>query len=330
MYGAQIKFGIARQASVTSWVTAPTSYHGFAMTSEDVGLEKEELISENLIGQFEQGAVYDGVNKVLGTISFEATPRNLLASLMAVVNYSPVEVQSGGLRTHTWLPNTQDYNGTMVKAPISIYKQFSDANSAELFYDAQGGQLELTIAQGQFLRGRMAIVGGTRLSTGIGSMAVAPIAADVGRLFPWNVASITLGGSPLNQTSEITISLNENIAPLYTNNATAAPFKYTRENFREVTVQGTLYMNDRTILNNYTAGTQARLFVTIQNTRAEVQSGYFNQLTIDVPQLKFTQFKPGASGPGEVAVQFTGRGVIDPSSNYALQFTTISTYQAGF
>ncbi len=330
MYGAQIKFGIARQASVGSWVTAASSYHGFAMTSEDVGLEKEELVSQNLIGQFEEGAVYDGINRVLGTISFEATPRNLLASLMAAVNYSPVEVTSGSLRTHTWLPNTVDYDATMVKAPLSIYKQFSDANSAELFYDAQAGQLEFTVSQGQFMAGRLSIVGGTRRSTGIGSMAVAPVAADVGRLFPWNVSSISLDGAALNQTSEITVSLNENIQALYTNNASTAPFKYTRERFREVTVQGTLYMNDRTILNNYAAGQQSRLFITIVNTRAEVQSGYFHTLTIDIPQLKFTQFKPGASGPGEVAVSFTGRGVVDPSSRYALQFTTISTYQAGF
>jgi hypothetical protein len=63
------------------------------------------------------------------------------------------------------------------------------------------------------------------------------------------------------------------------------------------------------------------------STIAAVQSGYYNTMVIDVPQLKVTAFKPSVSGPGEVSVQFTGRGVIDPSSNYALQFTLVNTRQ---
>jgi hypothetical protein len=329
-YGAQIKFGLARQASANSWVTTATSYHGFAMVSEDVGLEKEELISQNLIGQFEEGAVYDGVNRVLGVIEFEATPRNIHAALAAAVNHSPVSVSSDSIRTLTFLPNTQDFSSVYVKAPWSVYKQFSDAASAELFYDCQMGQLEFTVANGQFLRGRLTVNGGTRLSTGIGSMNVMPDAADVGRLFPWNVCSISLGGSAIGDDSEITISLNEQIEGLYTNNASTAPFKFTRTGFRQVTASGRFYMTDRNILNRFAAGTQGRLVVTLMNTLAAVQSGYYNMLQIDIPQLKFTVFKPGASGPGEVSADFQARGVVDPTSRYALQFTTITTYQAGF
>lgn len=329
-YGAQIKFGIARQTNPGSYVTTATSYHGFAMVSEDVGLEKEELISQNLIGRFEEGAVYSGVNRVLGVIEFEATPRNLHAALAAAVNWSPVSVTSSSIRTLTFLPNTVDYDSTYVKAPWSIYKQFSDAASAELFYDCQMGQLELTVANGQFLRGRLTVNGGSRFPTGIGSMNVMPDVADVGRLFPWNVCSISLGGTPIGEDSEITISLNENVEPLFTNNAALTPFKYTRTGFRQVTASGRFYMVNRNILNNFTADTQARLFITLMNTVAAVQSGYFNMLTIDIPQLKFTAFKPGASGPGEVAVDFQARGVADPSSGYALQFTTVTTWQAGF
>lgn len=329
-YGAQVKFGIARQASGGTAVTAATSYHGFAFVSEDVGLEKEELISQNLIGKFEQGAVYDGINRVLGTIEFEATPRNLLASLAACVNWSPASVTSGSLRTHTWLPNTTDYDSTYVKAPWSVYKQFTDATSAEQFYDAQFGQLEFTVGQGQFLRGRLTQNGGARSANGVGSMDVVANASDVGVLFPWNVCSVSLGGTALGGDSEITVTLNENIDALYTNNASLAPYKYTRTGFREVSVSGTFYMTDRSMLNDFAAGTQRRLVVSLTNTRSAIQSGYFNFFEIDVPQLKITQFKPSAQGPGEVAVQFTGRGVVDPTSSYALQFRTITTYSAGF
>jgi hypothetical protein len=191
----------------------------------------------------------------------------------------------------------------------------------------QVGQLDFVISQGQFTRGRLQVVGGNRVATGVGSANVVPDASDAGRLFPWNVASISYGGSALQTASDITVSLNENIDGLYTINGSLAPFKYTRTGFREVTVNGTFYMVDRSMLNNFTGETQARLLITLVSTIAAVQSGYYNTLTIDVPQLKVTAFKPAVSGPGEVSIPFTGRGVIDPTSSYALQFTLINTRQ---
>lgn len=329
-YGAQVKFGIARQASAGTAVTDPTSFHGLAFTGESVGLEQQELISENLTGQFEQGATYSGPRNVAGTIDMELTPRNLGASLAAAVSHSPASVTSASIRTLTFLPNTADFSSFFCKAPWTVYKQFSDANSAEQFYDCQFGQLAFQFGAGAFLRGSLTCVGGTRTATGVGSAAIQPLAADVGRLYPWNVSSVSYGGSGVSNFSEITVSLNENIEPLNSLNASLAPFKFTRSGFREVTVNGTFYMTDRTMLNNFVNETQARLLLTAINTVAAIQSGYFNTFTIDIPQLKITEFKPSASGPGEVAVSFTGRGVLDPSSSYAVQFTLVTTWQAGF
>lgn len=329
-YGAQIKFGIARQSAEGTAVSAATSYHGFALTAEQVGLEKEELISENLVGRFEQGAVYAGVSRVAGTIDFELTPRNLGIALAAAVYHSPATATSGSVKTYTFLPNTADFSSTAVKAPFTVYKQFTDAASAEQYYDVQFGQLALTIGQGAFVRGQLTANLGARSANGVGSASVLPDATDVGVLFPWNVCSISYGGSAVLNYSDLTITLNENIDALYAINGTLTPFKATRTAFREVTVNGTLYFNDRTALNNFSADTQARLLVTIVNTRTAIQSGYFNTLTIDVPQLKITAFKPSVSGPGEVSVPITGRGVLDSSSNYAIQFTLMNTYAAGY
>lgn len=329
-YGAQLKFGLARQTAGGTPVTLATSFHAFPLLSEDVGLDKDELISQNLIGKFEQGAVFSGVARVNGTIAFELTPRNMLAALASCVNWTPVGVNSGSIVTHTFLPNTQDFDGTYCKAPWTIYKQFTDSTSAEQYYDCQMGQLELSVGQGQFLKGRLTVSGGARSLNGVGSANVVPATTDVGQLFPWNVSSLSYGGAAMGQASELTITLNENLDSLYTINGTLIPFKYTRTGFREVTVRGTFYMNDRTILNNYAADTQARLLLTLINTKTAIQSGYFNTMTIDIPQLKITDFKPGAQGPGEVSVTFQARGFVDPASGYAIQITTVTSYQAGF
>lgn len=329
-YGAQLKMGLARQTAGGTAVTLATSFHGFPLLSEDVGLEKGELISQNLIGKFEQGAVYSGVAKVAGTIAFELTPRNMLAALASCVNWSPVGVNSGSVATHTFLPNTQDFDGTYVKNPWTVYKQFTDSTSAEQYYDCQMGQLELQVGQGQFLKGRLTVNAGVRAASGVGSANIVPLTSDVGQLFPWNVASLSYGGAAMGQASDLTITLNENLDALFTVNGTTAPFKYTRTGFREVTVRGTFYMNDRSILNNFATDTQQRMILTLINTKTAIQSGYYNTLQIDVPQLKITQFKPGASGPGEISVSFQARGVVDPNSGYAIQYITTTSYQAGF
>src|SRR6185295_19609447 len=100
-YGAQAKVGFARQTNPGSYViatTVPGSYHAMGFVSHDIGLEKDELISQNLIGRFEQGATYSGASKVNGTIEFEATPRNLLTALGLSVNYFAATVASVSLR----------------------------------------------------------------------------------------------------------------------------------------------------------------------------------------------------------------------------------------
>jgi hypothetical protein len=329
-YGAQAKVGFARQTNPGSYVIAtasPNSFHAMGFVSHNIGYESDELISQSLIGKFEQGASYAGASRVNGTIEFEATPRNILTALGLAVNYQPATVNSGTNRNWTFLPNTVDYDSSYIKAPWTMYSQFSDSQSADLFYDMQFGQLDFVLSQGQFTRGRLQCAGGARVANGVGSSSIVPDASDASRLFPWNVASVSYGGAALSTASDMTISLNENVAALYTINGTLTPFKYTRTGFREVTVNGTFYMTDRSMLNNFTGQTQARLLVTLISTIAAIQSGYYNTLTIDVPQLKITQFKPAVPGPGEVAVPFTGRGVLDASSNYALQFTLLNSRQ---
>ena len=330
-YGAQIKFGIAHQSAVGSGggATAAGSYHHIALISEDVGLEKDEVISANLIGRFEQGAAYDGVNKISGTIEFEPTPK-MLGMILTSMMGAAASVTSGSLRTLSFLPRSADYSSTMIQEPVSVYKQFTDSNSAESYFDCQMGMLEMTFAQGQLLKAKATVAGGSRVTTGIGSLALPLDTADLSLGMLWDATSITFGGTAVGQYSEVTVSLNENIEPLYTLNGTMSPYKFTRTSFREVTVNGTMYFVDRAALNDFVAGTQRQLLINAVARKTQIQSGYYASLLIDVPQMKITAMKPGVSGPGEVSASFTARGVLDPSSNYSVKFTMINTFGSAY
>ena len=330
-YGAQTKFAIARQTAAGSGsaATDPGSFHHFPFINEDIGLEKDEVISQNLTGRFEQGATYGGINRITGVIEYEPTPKAVGMALTAVMK-QPTSVSSADLRTYTFFPRTQDFSSTIINEPCTVYKQWSDASSAECYFDVQFGQLEFTFTQGQLLRSRMTCAGGSRMFNGVGSMGIVLDSTDLGMNWRWDVASVSYGGAAVANYSEVTVSINENLDALYTLNGTLSPYKFTRTTFREVTVQGTMYFADRNVLNDFASDAQRRLIITARNTLTAIQSGYYPTLEIDVPQLKITQFKPGNTGPGEVAVSFTGRGVIDSSSNYVLKVTLINTYGAGY
>lgn len=333
-YGAQAYIGIARQTNVGSanLVSTISSYHHIPVRSSDVGYEKQEVIAQNLTGRFSQGASYDGVANVAGTIEFEPLPQALGAVLTAVVG-QPASVTSASLRTLTFFPRTLDINsGGLVNEPFSYLLKFQDVSSAEQYFDTQWDSLEFNFQQGQLLVARATVAGGQRVLTGAGSGGMAPTlaTADLSQGWLWDVASIAIGGTAIGNFSQLTVRINENIDPLYTLNGTLTPYKYTRSGFREVTVQGTALFDSRSSYNDFINSTQRQLIVTARNTRTTIQSGYYPTLTLDVPQMKITTMKPAFNGPGEVSVPFTARGLIDASSNYELKITLITTYAAGY
>jgi hypothetical protein len=328
-YGANLKFGIARQTNAGSYVTDPGSFHHIPLVSHDVGLEKQEVLSANLNGTFDLGAVYDGVSNIAGTIEVEPLPKALGALLTALVA-QPVSTTSASLRTLEFLPRATDFSTAVINEPFSVYAQLTDSNSAELYYDAQFAQGEFRFSQGQLLRTRVTLAGGLRRPTGIGSLSLTLDTADLTAGFLWDVSSISIGGTGISNFSELSVAINENIEPLYTLNGSLLPYKYTRSAFREVTVQGTMIFDTRSLYNDFVAGTQRRLLVTARNTRVAIQSGYYPTLVLDVPQMKITQMKPSVDGPGEVSVPFQARGIRDTTSNYMFKATLTTTYAAGY
>jgi hypothetical protein len=325
-YGTNIKFGIALQNSAGNVVAAAGSYHHVPLLSEDIGLEKSELNSQNLNGSFAPGAVFDGINKVAGTITMEALPRQLGALLSAVIN-EPIRTPSGtALCKWEFLPRTVDFDVNNCNRPMTVYKQFADASSGEQYSDVQFSDIEFSLSAGQLLKVAVSAVGGFRTANGA-TVAVPIVAQDLDDQFMWDVASIGYGGAGVSNFSDISIKVSEQIDPLYGLNGSLAPLKYTRKAFRDVIVNGTFFMSDRTVLNDFVSSTRKRLTVSLVNSRIMVQSGYFNTLELDVPNMKITTFKPGASGPGEVSVKFTGRGMLDATSNYQFKATLTNTYQ---
>lgn len=332
-YGAKVQVFLGRQTAAGSGqaVTDAGSFHHLPHISCDVGLEKEEIISENNAGRFDEGAAYDGVSNVAGTIEFEALPRSLGAVLTGLIG-QPTVVTSGSVKTLSYLPRTADFSSTIINEPFSVLVKDPSVTSSELYFDCQFSQGEFQFAQGQLLRARAVVSQGRRVYGGYGSANYQPTlaTADLSAGFLWDVASISVGGTAISNLSNITVSINENIEPVYTLDGTLLPHQASRSAFRAVTVQGQMLFDSRSMYNDFIDSTQRRLLITASNRRVQIQSGYYPTLILDVPQMKISQMKAAYNGPGQVSVPFTARGVLDTTSDYSFKATLSNTYTPGY
>jgi hypothetical protein len=90
-------------------------------------------------------------------------------------------------------------------------------------------------------------------------------------------------------------------------------------------VNGTIVFQSFSEWDRFQAGSEARL--TIALTQTAISS---NLVLIDVPQMRYSTLPINIGGPGPIAVQFTGRGMIDPTSGYSLEITVVNTRVSGY
>lgn len=320
MYGQNAVIGIAFQ---NSWGTAAAvgSLHHIPILNEDLGLAADELISQNLNTRLDENDAYSGMRRFDGTVEMEAQPKALGAILKAAVN-DPTSTLSGSVGTHTFNPRTGDWDVFAPNRPFSYYKYLAEGGSAQLFYDLVGTRLEFQLSAGGFLIARMGAIAGK--TSAVASQA---LSLDSTKRWPWNHASLSLGGAANIDISEFTLTHDEGIEGRWVLDGSLYANRGRRTTARTVRVAGTLIFRDMTEYNNFAAENVQPLVITLRGTEA-IQSGYFNTLKIDMPSFKWLELKPRIQGPGEVSVPFTGKAQYNTGSGRAVQYTLTNTWAA--
>lgn len=326
-YGQNAKLAIGFQSAEGTGVTAVGSFQPVPLLSENVGLERPELLSQNLWGRFEEAASQDGTRTVNGSIEAEVTAR-AVGMFIAAICAPASMVSSGSMKTYQYVPRSTDYSNTRANIPVTFMKQWADASSGEHFYDLVANELEFSIRAGEFMKMRLGLVGGKRTATGIGSMS---LPTDVNRSFGWNVASISYNGAGWANVTDLTVTHNEGLAPSWTLNGTLDPYNVIHSGPRTVRISGTVKFDDRALLNDFVNGAERAFFMQLRQTNATaIQSGFYNELRIDIPAMKVTDFKPSIQGPNEVEVSFNARGVYNESTGYTIRYTVVNTYSGAY
>lgn len=301
-----------------------TSLHFIPFLTENVGLEKPPLISENLRGVFDEGDDFSGPAVIAGELEAEAQPLAVGAMISAALN-APTTVTSDAIFTHTWEPPQTDFDNFSATVPVTYHKHLNDTGSAQTFGDLNAATLEFSVAAGEFLKVKNTFVGASFRQ----EAAVTPV-YPTGRRWTWAVGSFSIGGVAIPQLMDLTLTLEQAIEASHTIDADIFPNRIKRTGFRTLAIEGTMKFDDQDEFQDFIA--QDSSFVATEEamifnfvTPTEIQSGFFEQLTIECPLFKYREYKPVAEGPGQIEVGFTAAGKFDVGSNTAMRITLINS-----
>ena len=319
-YGQNANVGIIFQNSFGT-VGDVGSVHYLPILSETIARKKPGLRSQSMRGIIDAGDMYEGPNMNEGEIEIEAQPIPMGALLKTVLG-DPTTVQSGGIYTHTYQPRTSDWDEVSAVEPTTIYK-YMEVGSAMMFYDMNGTMLEMNVANGEFLKMKVGFVGASFLQDS-NTAATYP----AGRKFTWDQTSVSMGGSSVSEIEALTITLEENREAMHTLNNTRDPSRIKHSDFRTLAIEGTIKFDNQTEYQQFLTQSERELIVHFVNSATEIQSGYNESLTIQVPLMRYEEFEPVNNGPGQVSVGFTANGIYSTTSATMLQITLVNTQAA--
>lgn len=318
-YNQNADIGIAFQ---TSWdnTASVNSLHFLPIINESIDAKIPELLSETMRGIFDEGNSYEGPHSNEGDIEIESSIEPLGVFLTAMFNQT-ANVNSGSMYTRTFKPRTADWDDTSAQVPFTVYKYF-DTGSAMQYTNMNATTLELSVSNGEFLKAKMSCVGG-----GFEQIANTSATFPDEKLFTWDAASISVNGSANANFENLTITFNESVEAKHTLANQKTPSHTKRTGFRTIEISGTVRFADQTELQAYRAQSERALKAHFAGVN-EVQSGYPESITIDLPLMRYTDHPISASGAGETMVSFTAKGKYSTSSATAVEITHVGSMAA--
>ncbi len=316
-YGQSGHLGVTFQASFGTSFT--NSFHYVPLLSESIAESIEQLLERNLYGRLAESPTQEGIHKIAGEIRTEAHPIYLGVWLKAALGQVASTLQTSAYR-HEFLPVAADWDSYAAVPPLTL-EVHRDIGSAFLYSDMLASTLKLEVAHGQLLGAAVEVLGGHFARRG----ATAAV-FRAGRPWTWDVVSASFDGAGISDFRKLSISFDNRLSTQYALAGSKAPQRIKRDGPQQVRVEGTFLLENDLLFTQYLAQAEKRLLVTL--TGEAISSGTNATLTLDVPRLRLGEVTPQLSGPGELEVSFSGAGVYDTTSGYALRATLTNTQPA--
>jgi len=320
-YGMLGHIGIAMQ---TSFGTANiSSFHYFPLISETLAENIQRLPNEGMAaGHIDEVPTYEGVHEIAGDVVVPVHPvliGKFLKAWTGVASYAATAVASH--YSHVFWPDPGDFDVFAAVPPMTV-EVYRAAGSAHQYHDMLLNTLTIEIARGTMIKATAGLLGGK-----YAKVAKTGASYEVGSEWAWDQVSIQIGGNAIDELSNITITMNNNLAVRGMIDGVKTASRILREGKRRIEIAGTMLFIDDTQFDICTSATAQAFVITVAGQKCG--SGYDTELEISLPQVVYDTFPVNIGGPGIIEAAFTAHAEYKVTSLGAMLCTlvnTLSTY----
>lgn len=302
------------EGAITGYKDAPPSHKGLDSAAGDITLEPDpNAIGDWLRGVFGQSS---------GTLQMEAGSTGTNSLSMGAGR--PVV-------RHRFLPiqTAVDNRNFLPAYTMMIYR---DLGSAFFYQGMCAYGLELTYAANALV-GATVNVMARKVERFARTTSIAALTKIPGsKPWIWDQASVQvssgqvgLGNLVVNQNYEsLSVGLQVPVEGVVLLDGTKYNAEYQVNDFRRVSLNGTLSFRSQEEYDAYIAYENRSLRVTVRDTSSQSilgnpASAFYPTLQVDIPQAKYLSWSTPIGGPNRLQTTFTGKAERDPTSLYMIE-----------
>ncbi|QDP52549.1 MAG: hypothetical protein GOVbin4691_41 [Prokaryotic dsDNA virus sp.] len=320
-YGIGGYLSLEKQAAFGTPVSSSPAYIPFV--SESLTENKNLLTITNLRNVYDSPNDLQGTNNVTGDIVFEPHPIYLGHFLRGCITAGTV---SSTLQTsaylHEFLPAQAEFaeDCTLPPYTITIYK---NVGSAYTIADGLIHTLGIEMVAGEIVKCTATVHG--RAYTKSAKASPSYIAADP---FTWNQVSLQVGGSANGVFESANLTITNPIDGIMALNASTNEARLLRNDFRTITIDGDQSFENQAQEAKFRDQSLQAFKFTVTGDTVVGNTGEYNQLTLDMPDVRYTTYAYPIGGPGRITAAYEAKAQYDTTSSYALRTTLQNTAQS--
>ena len=289
-----------------------TSLHAIPVTEESLVFGIDPIAEAGMYGRLHESPYHEGLHSVNGNIGMEAHPIAMGWLLRSALD-APTTTSDTGKQSHVFKPRTADFDARAAADPATI-EVYRDIGSAAHYYDCFGGNLDINIANGELVTLNLGIVG-----AGFIKDEKASPTFPTAKAFIWDQVSAQFNSAIINNIADLTISINNNLEPVYTLTNTKTPFRVKRSAQQMIELNGTLIFEQWSYFQAFEDQSELSLVIYIKGQETPYE------ITFDFPAFRFKTFEPVMGGAGLIEAPFTAGAMYHNNSATTMEVTLVNT-----
>lgn len=283
------------------------SAHWLPFVTESLVEDVPRIDSGELRLALDEGYTHQGLRRTAGDIVMEPTPFTL-----AVLGYAAmgaIETTSvSGSRLHTITGIATEFSQKFALPPFTVFMG-RDCGSYTVTKDFSANNLSFTIANGELLKATLSVIGGALDSKGADYSSSVSYLDGNEKHMPWNITSVSLGGSAAGDIINGTVSINNNLEAVGTIDGSNYAKRLKRSGRRQFRMDASVVHEDLSYYSRLRSEASQPLVINMHTSSN-------NFVTFGHGAVAYEAAPMNISGPGPVTANVNLRGL----TGFGLEF----------